>query len=391
MWSLGAPTDVVVPHFSLSSIATTLLLLIILYIVLDAIYNLTLNPLSRFPGPRLSAVSRLPWWIVLINGDEVRYMQALHAQYGPVVRAQPSELSYIDRGGAAWHDISGHEKGRRENGKVREYHLQPFNGVHSIISAEQEEHRRVRKLLLPAFSDRALRAQQGLFRRHAELLVEKLEGEARAGRLVDMVKFLNCTTFDIMGELVFGRSMGMLESNGYTPWLKAVFQSVRVFPYIQIIEAYPMLKALASALEPKWATQMKNDHFKHSADRVDERLKKGSDQPDVWNLVMNAQEGEGLSIEEMHSNAELMLLAGSETTGPDRPPVYSRSFADFLIATLLSGLTYMLLRSPERMERLKQEIRTTFKAEGDMEMTTLARMEYLNACMNSLSRAVQRR
>ena len=60
---------------------------------------------------------------------------------------------------------------------------------------------------------------------------------------------------------------------------------------------------------------MKSDLFKHSADRVDERLKKGSDQPDVLNLVMSANEGEGLSVEEMHSNAELILLAGSETTG----------------------------------------------------------------------------
>ena len=50
-------------------------------------------------------------------------------------------------------------------------------------------------------------------------------------------------------------------------------------------------------------------------------------------------------------------------------------------ATLLSGLTYMLLRSPEKMERLKQEIRTTFKVEDDIEMGLLAGMEYLNACM----------
>lgn len=54
----------------------------------------------------------------------------------------------------------------------------------------------------------------------------------------------------------------------------------------------------------------------------------------------------------------------------------------YSVATLLSGLTYMLLRNPEKMEHLKQEVRTTFKAEDDIEMGSLAGMEYLNACMH---------
>lgn len=304
-----------IPVSAVWSLASNLVIFVCLCIILDACYNLTLHPLSKFPGPKLSAISRIPFFIALVNGDEISYMQALHAKYGPVVRSQPNELSYIDQGGETWQEISGYEKGRRENGKVQEYHLQPFNGVHSIISSDYEDHRRVRKLLSPAVSDRALKAQQSLFQRHADLLVVKMEEEARSSHLVDLVKLLNCTTFDIMGDLVFGQPLGLLESNDYSPWLKSVFQSVRVFPYVRILETYSVLKALASALEPRWVTQMKNDHFKYSADRVDERLKKGGDQPDIWNLVMSANEGEGLSIAEMHSNAELILLAGSETTG----------------------------------------------------------------------------
>lgn len=39
------------------------------------------------------------------------------------------------------------------------------------------------------------------------------------------------------------------------------------------------------------------------------------DQPDIWNLVLSAEEGKNLSLNEMHSNADLFMLAGTDTTG----------------------------------------------------------------------------
>lgn len=50
--------------------------------------------------------------------------------------------------------------------------------------------------------------------------------------------------------------------------------------------------------------------------------KRGSEhtQPDIWNL-----ETRGLSVHEMHTNADFFILAGSETTGR-----LGVSFAPFL-------------------------------------------------------------
>lgn len=58
------------------------------------------------------------------------------------------------------------------------------------------------------------------------------------------------------------------------------------------------------------------------------------------------------------------MLAGTETT-----------------ATELSGLTYYLHRHPEKMARLKKEVRDAFASVDDMTMAKLSQLEYLNACI----------
>lgn len=74
------------------------------------------------------------------------------------------------------------------------------------------------------------------------------------------------------------------------------------------------------------------------------------DQPDIWNLVMSAKDSDNAPLlEEMHSNAELFMLAGSETTGGFCMAQRIRSvLMIFLSATLLSGLTFYLLTQPEK-------------------------------------------
>lgn len=63
------------------------------------VYNLFFNPLSRFPGPKFAAVSYIPQFLRRGKGD-IKYIEALHDQYGSVVRIAPDELSFT--GARAW-------------------------------------------------------------------------------------------------------------------------------------------------------------------------------------------------------------------------------------------------------------------------------------------------
>lgn len=141
-------------------------------------------------------------------------------------------------------------------------------------------------------------------------------GEATTrGRPVDMAKLYQFTAFDIMGELTFGQPLGLLQNNKYSRWVEATFDSIRVIPIAQFIQYYPLLNTLFNLFEPKSIKDMKYNHFKHSADRVDKRLEKGSHYPDIWNLVLSAKDDQQLSLEEMYCHADVFMLAGSETTG----------------------------------------------------------------------------
>lgn len=185
-----------------------------------------------------------------------------------------------------------------------------------MLTATTENHSRVRRLFSPAFSERALKQQEPLFRKYVDLLTYKISEVGEDGsKPVEMTQLLNFATFDVMAELCFGQPLGLLAKNEYSPWVKSIFESLKMLPIASIINYYPILNAIFTRFEPKSVTEQRVTHCRHSEERVNRRLQDGSSQPDVWNLVLSAKEGKELTIEEMHSNAELFMLAGSETTG----------------------------------------------------------------------------
>ncbi|KAH9900466.1 cytochrome P450 monooxygenase-like protein [Xylariomycetidae sp. FL2044] len=343
---------------------------ILTYLAWALFYSKFVHPLRDFPGPWVSAATRIPYWIACLRGDQVPWMRKLHGRYDPVVRFGPNDLSYS--GAQAWKDIYGHRKGREENPRDPLFYPPSENGAPSVADLNAEEHAALRRLMAPAFSDRAVKAQEPMFRHFADLMVDTIRKATTAdgGQPgIDMVKTFNLTTFDIMAQLTYGESLGLLESSEYTPWVELVFKSIRLVPILQILEYYPLLKTIFKALEPQSVQHMRISHYKHSADRLHRRLERGSDQPDIWNLVAQAQEagaGDGydLTVPEMESNSQLFMAAGTETT-----------------ATLLSGLTYLLLTNRDCLRTLTDEIRTAFASSQRIDLESLARLPYLNACI----------
>ncbi|KAK8856047.1 hypothetical protein PGQ11_011959 [Apiospora arundinis] len=330
-----------------------------LYLTTYPIYSLFLHPLSYVPGPKLSACTRIPYWIACIRGNQVRHMTKLHEKYGPVVRYGPNDLSYSD--GRAWRDICLVPKGKKENPKESRFHGRPGKVFHIISEPTQERHAVLRNVFSPAFSEQALRRQEPMFRRYADLMVAR--GRQSAPSAVDMAKLLNFTTFDIMAELAFGESLGLLEANRYSDWLATTFELLRVLPIVQLIDFYPLSRKLFNLLEPPFARRIRLEHFNHTASRVDKRLERGPSpgKPDLWTLVENS---EALTLDDMHSNAVLFMMAGTETS-----------------ASLLTGLTYYLVTNPDKMKILTDEVRHAFPSSDSISFEGLAKLRYLNACI----------
>lgn len=200
-----------------------LVTLFILTVLSYPLYALYLHPLRNYPGPKLAAITRLPYWIACLKGDQVRWTYELHQKYGPVVRFGPDDLSYSD--GKAWGDICLAPRGRKENLKEIKFHAPSANGVPNLVCQnDSSHHSRLRRSMAPAFSEKALKAQEPLLQKYTDLVVARV----RQTTEVDLSALMNFATFDIMADFAFGESLGMLEKGQYSDWVAKVFNSIRV-------------------------------------------------------------------------------------------------------------------------------------------------------------------
>ncbi|KAF2205995.1 cytochrome P450 monooxygenase-like protein [Delitschia confertaspora ATCC 74209] len=362
-------------NISFTSAIAFVFTVLTLSFLLKVLYRLTLHPLSSFPGPLLSRSTHLPFLYNSYLGNVVDYVAALHRQYGPLVRIHPNELSFIHP--QAWKDVHGHPSPHHP---IPSKILDPNNAPPGDATSLQfvpgdEEHRELRKVFAPAFADRAVKKQEKVvFAKYADLLVEKLrEGvqpDPGKGKVVDMVQMYNFTTFDIMGNLAFGEPLDMLNSGVYTPWVRTIFQHIRLGARLHLLAHYPVLRRIVAFLFLRGLYEKREAMYRFVVRSVTRRLdKRGDEHPDIFNLILKLEGERQLTRAEMDANASLFMIAGSETT-----------------ATLLSGLTYFLLKHPGKMQRLVDEIRGAFQSSADINMKELAQLPYLHACMEETFR-----
>lgn len=240
-----------------------------------------------------------------------------------------------------------------------------MQGMTDIIVSNHEDHSRFRRNLSHAFSDRALRQQEPLLREHIEKLFQKLSD--RTETALDLVRWYNFTTFDIMGDLAFGTQIGNLDKGDYTDWVSVIFQSVRAGTLMSEMTHWPLIRPILNRWIGKGLAEKRMAHWHRSFQEVDRRLQREAEgkneKPDIWSFVLNAKDAQKMNINEMHANSQILMLAGTETT-----------------ATLLSGLTWNLLMNPDKMAIVVKEVRDAFGSADEINIDTLLQLKYLNAC-----------
>ncbi|KAI4178700.1 MAG: hypothetical protein L6R41_008262 [Letrouitia leprolyta] len=333
------------------------------YSILSALYNLYSSPLARFPGPKLWAISRIPYAWNLVTGNLTLRTKELHDQYGYVVRLAPNELSFID--GQAWQDIYSHHQGRPNFPKNPLWFAPAENGIHSILSANDADHSRYRRLLSHAFSDRALRQQEPLLLQYVDSLINRLKEHSLPSRdeVIDMVQWLNFTTFDIIGDLSLGESFGNLEHGRYDGWIAVIFAQFKLATLAVSFRFFGLDKVLRAML-PKSALEKRRQHANTANGKIHRRLDQGSDadRNDFMTYVLRYNDEKGMSVLEIEATFRALVVAGSETT-----------------ATALTGILGNLLQNPETFQKLAREIRRSFSDESEIRAEKVDTLEYLNA------------
>lgn len=329
-----------------------------------AIYNIYFHPLSGYPGPRLAAAFNLCYLHWTNSGQLHAKIKELHDQYGEVIRIAPSLLVY--KTGQAWKDIYGHRKqGGSSFIKDDQFYVEGPLSSSVVFAFDDAGHARQRRLLSRAFSERALRDQESILQSYVDLLMQRLYAESVSCReTVDITRWYNYTTFDIIGDLSFGEPFGCLRDSCYHPWVSLVFQSIKAATFMRTISSYPLFKPLTWNIFPKDVMKERNDHGQLSQERLKRRLATQTNRPDFTSYILKYSDERGMTQQEMEHNAALLILAGSETT-----------------ATLLSGCTYYLLTHSYACQRLVNEIRGSFRTDEEITILSTAKLSYLRCVL----------
>ncbi|KLU92793.1 hypothetical protein MAPG_11778 [Magnaporthiopsis poae ATCC 64411] len=352
-----------------------LVILLVAQYIVFLVRSLFLSGLRDYPGPFWCRISHVPAMWHLWHGTHAYWIHRLHQRYGSVVRVTPTELSYTDA--EAWKDIYGHaHQSHQVNGKEPRFYgpvKDLDNGTPGILEAGDEDHTRMRRIFSHAFSHKAIREQEPIFQAYTDKLISKLR-EVMAtdeGREFDILAWYNYTTFDVMADLTFGESLGLLDTRVYEPWIAAITKSLEAGVIFRGMRYWPWLYRAYRSLFGRSLRDKRRVQFRYCAERVDRRLKRDPNhtRTDMWSLVLRQKEEERLTLPEMHTNSSAFMIAGTETT-----------------ATLCTGLTYLLLRHPAKMERLVKEIREGFSGPEDMTINRMQHLRYLQACLDETLR-----
>ncbi|TLD33397.1 hypothetical protein PspLS_01571 [Pyricularia sp. CBS 133598] len=353
--------------FLFGLIGSGILVYVVYVSVVRPIYNVFFHPLSKYPGPKLWAAYRIPY-VLTSTGGQIQYkLLELHCRYGDVVRVAPNELSYVRPD--AWKQIMGHRKhGEAENAKEP---LNYMNFADSIIGAGRQDHAHGRRVLSHGFSAKRMLEQEPLIRKYIDLLFERLPMVSDGGsKPVDIVRWYNYTTFDIIGDLTFGDSFHCLDSQTMHPWVQLIFASVKDGNLItNLRQYYAHIDRILYRFFPS-AVKSKMTHEAMLREKLKQRQAMGMERPDFYDSMTRRDKGgPGFSPRQIEKNSDLLIGAGSETT-----------------ATVLSFSTYLLCKNPEVQAKAAKEVREMFNSEDEIDMTRVQQLHYLLAVLNESMR-----
>ncbi|KAH7239791.1 cytochrome P450 [Fusarium solani] len=324
-------------------------------------YRAAFHRLNVFPGPFKARLSNL---YVTALGLKKRHLykevQELHRIYGDVVRIGPSEISI--NSSEALHALHSNNtpcvKGPWYN------IIYPM--VSLLADRNKKSHTERRKTWDKAFNAKALRDYETRVVQYAELLLhqlEKMEGQPFNAKL-----WIHYYTFDIMGDLAFGQSFGMLRDGLKHYYMKLGDENMSLIgAFSRLIWLFPLFKATPG---------VNHTHLKFQGwlrEQVDRRRKNEPPVSDVFSWILEDYESKEQPTKQdflnLHGDAHLIVVAGSDTT-----------------AVTITSLFYELSQRLDICSQLQEEIDEYKKEHKKSDYASLSHLKLLQACIDETLR-----
>ena len=307
------------------------------------------------------------------RGDLYQCIAAAHQQYGKTVRIAPDELSFTAP--EAWSQIYN----SRPQLQKTQYHFAPNDAEklpESMITANDNEHMRLRRLTGPAFLNAGINEVASVPEHFAELLCTQLADASKDGSSQNLVEWFLWTLNDVIGQLALDQEFECLAKRRMHPWPSFLLGALKQIAAVNQFRRFGIpvkLFQLFMTAEMKAARQgfldtaqsAVNQRLARERDDDSKALLQGK-RPDIVGLMLREMRGQDrLSDAEITSNSILIVGGGAETT-----------------STCLSATMYHLCKTPRVMKRLAKEIRSTFSSSEDITVRAVANLPYLKATID---------
>jgi cytochrome P450 len=295
----------------------------------------------------------------------------LHEKYGHIIRLAPNKLSFTTS--AAYKDIHGYGR----NQLIKDPTIQGVvtKGITDlgIIQANNVNHARIRRQLSHAFSERALREQEDIIQGYVDTLISQLGVFADSGDKVDIMhKYMYCTS-DITSELAFGTSFNSLNEEKLRPFVHLQDNLGGFITGGRLVARFPLLSPIITRSIPQQLMTMMKTNRQWVQDVVNHRLSQGvmEEKKDFMSYILKHKDEDAAMTEgEIRETSRTLILAGAETT-----------------RTILTMVTYCLLKSPERMKKAQAEVRSAFSSDQEINFAGASqKLPYMLACLDESMR-----
>lgn len=153
------------------------------------------------------------------------------------------------------------------------------------VASNEANHSRMRRVMIHAFSESALRKQEPIVTSYCDLLISRLSQKMEAKGSVDIAAWLNFASFDIIGDLTFGESFHALETGEDHWWMSTIFNGFKVGVLVRTAKEYmtaPFGRLIFSGLEKLPVVVKTKDKFRNFIrDKTLGRLAMNTDRKDV--------------------------------------------------------------------------------------------------------------
>ncbi|KAJ5594806.1 uncharacterized protein N7459_001014 [Penicillium hispanicum] len=169
-------------------------------LIYQLLYTLLFSPLARIPGPKSFALTRATLALEDYKGTRTRQIHALHAQYGPVVRLGPSEISFNSI--SALRTIYGAGSGFERTGFYRMFEAYGRKNMFSFSTVK--EHGARKKLFAHAYAKSAMLkgVNSAMIEHKAKLYLSLLQKDGPRNEIFSTLHYFS---LDNITEFLYGK------------------------------------------------------------------------------------------------------------------------------------------------------------------------------------------